>query len=87
MTEQAPGYHLREIEKGELGEISKIREELEELEDAHYQRCRILALIELSDMYGAMEAYLKQYHEGFTMNDVASMSEVTIRAFQSGRRK
>ena len=29
------GYHLRNIEKGELGEFSKIREEFEELLDAH----------------------------------------------------
>lgn len=81
-----PGYHLAEITKGELGEISKIREELEELEDAVHQGVKIMALVELSDMLGAIEAYLEQHHSGITLDDLYAMSEVTKRAFKNGRR-
>lgn len=79
-----PGYHLRPIQKGVLGDISKIREELEELEDAAEQGVTIMMMVELSDMYGAIEAYAEKL--GINMNDVAQMSAVTKRAFVNGRR-
>lgn len=82
----ALGYHTRAITKGVLGEVSKIREELEELEDAMGQEAEIMALVELSDLYGAMEAYLKKHHPSLGMKDVARMSSITQRAFRSGRR-
>jgi len=52
-----PGYHLREIKKGELGQFSKIEEEFEEFLDAIEQKNPIMALVELSDMMGAIEHY------------------------------
>jgi hypothetical protein len=79
-----PGYHMRPITKGVLGEVSKIREELEELEDAEQQGVLIMVMVELSDMYGAMKTYATK--RGFTMHDLAQMSEVTERAFVTGRR-
>ena len=79
-----PGYHLRAISKGKIGEISKIREELEELEDAMEQGVLIMALCELADLYGAIEAFSEEL--GVSMEDIKQMSEVTKRAFQSGRR-
>ena len=81
------GYHLRQIDKGILGEISKIREETDELQDAVAQGCTIMALVELSDLYGAIDHYLKKHHPGTTMEDLKIMSYITSRAFLSGRRK
>lgn len=50
------GYHLRKISKGVLGELSKVKEELEEAEDAQAQGVKIMLLVELSDMIGAIKA-------------------------------
>lgn len=49
-----PGYHLKEIPKGEFGEFSKVLEENFEYEDAMNQGCFLMALLELSDLYGAV---------------------------------
>lgn len=81
-----PGYHMRPITKGRLGALSKIREELDELEDAEQQGVAIMALVELADLYGAVEAYINQHHPGITMADLADMAHVTARAFRNGRR-
>lgn len=82
----SPGYHIKHIEKGILGEPSKIREELEEFMDAVDQDVSIMALVELSDLVGAIEAYLKKYHPQITVDDLKKMSEVTCRAFMNGHR-
>lgn len=52
------GYHLREIPRGTYGELSKIKEEIEEIEDSIAQGCKVMELVELSDLYGAIEGYL-----------------------------
>ncbi len=82
------GYHLAssEICKGKLGEISKIQEELDELNDAMIQGCRIMALLELSDLVGAIELFLEDYFSGFTIDDILIMQRITKRAFQNGVR-
>jgi hypothetical protein len=80
------GYHKRKIKKGIIGEVSKIREELEELEDSLEQDCKIMAAVELSDLYGAMEEYAKK-HLNISMDDVRIMSTITKSAFQDGSRK
>lgn len=82
-----PGYHLRKIPRGIYGEISKIREELEELEDASGQGVRVMCLVELSDMIGAIEAYLQNLVPGWTIQDLMDMKNVTRRAFVNGHRK
>lgn len=79
------GYHLSEIKKGVLGEISKIEEELNELKDAEKQGSKIMTMVELSDMYGAIEEYAKKYE--ITMTDLKSFSDITKRAFKNGHRK
>lgn len=79
------GYHLRPIIKGTFGETSKIKEELDELEEAFEQDNKILALVEIADLYGALEAVAEKL--GVTMDDVKKMSEATKRAFQSGERQ
>lgn len=81
-----PGYHLRPIAKGVLGEPSKIREELDELEEALEQGVKIMAEVELADLYGAVEAVLRRHFPHLTMDDLARMSAVTQRAFNNGRR-
>lgn len=79
------GYHLRPIlTLGVYGEPSKIREELEELEESLEQDNLILALVEMSDLYGALEAVAAK--KGVTMEDLAKMSAATKRAFQDGTR-
>ena len=80
------GYHLKEIKKGKIGEISKIKEEIEELEDAVKQDAKIMALVELSDLYGSIELYLEKYFPDITMEDLKKMSMITQRAFKNGRR-
>lgn len=81
------GYHKTNIPKGEIGEISKIQEEVLELQDAFEQGVRVMTLCELSDLYGAMEAFLERYYDDITMDDIKQMSEVTRRAFKSGERR
>jgi len=83
---QGPGYHLTQIPKGVIGESSKILEEIYELIDAENQDCRLMALIELSDLYGAITLYLEKHYPGITMADLAKMSSITQRAFINGAR-
>ena len=87
MEEKTYGYHLRDIKKGILGDTSKIREELEELEDAMDQKCKVMALCEISDLYGAIEAFLLKHFPDINMQDLEKMAQITRRAFASGRRK
>jgi hypothetical protein len=84
----APGYHLTEIPRGTYGEISKILEEAAELKDAMEQGQKLMCLVELSDLYGAIEGYLEKEYQGkITMTDIHNMAYATIRAFESGQRK
>jgi hypothetical protein len=52
-----PGYHINEIPRGVYGEFSKVAEEFAEVQDAWEQRCLIMAIVELTDLLGALEAY------------------------------
>lgn len=79
------GYHLQEIPKGVLGEISKIEEELLELKDAEQQGSKIMIMVELSDLYGAIEEYCKKYN--INIDDLKTFSNITKRAFKNGKRK
>jgi hypothetical protein len=88
MTErlEKPGYHLTNIPKGEIGESSKILEEILELQDAETQECKIMALVELSDLMGAIALYLEKHHSSTSIEDLLIMSRITRRAFANGRR-
>lgn len=81
------GYHKRSIKKGVIGEVSKIKEELEELEDALEQNNPVMALVELSDLLGAVKCYLEKNHPSITMEHLMEMQAATERAFKSGQRK
>ncbi len=80
------GYHLRETKKGTFGEISKIEEELDELKEALEQENRIMAMCELSDVYGSLVGYLEKHFPDLTMEDLKTMAEATGRAFKDGSR-
>lgn len=81
------GYHLKDIKKGKIGEASKIREEMEEFIDALDQNCKVMALVELSDIIGSVEHYLEKHHPSITIDDLVKMAGITRRAFEDGTRK
>lgn len=80
-------YHINEIPKGKLGQLSKIQEELSEAIDAEEQGCKIMLLLELSDMIGAVDMYLRTNHPNISVEDLITMSNITERAFNTGARK
>lgn len=82
-----PGYHLVDIPKGEIGEASKIEEEFQEFQDALTQGAVVMQLCELSDMLGAIDAWLTKHHPSVKLEDLLKMSELTRRAFTNGKRK
>jgi len=45
-----------------------------------------MILVELSDILGAIEAYLDKHHPGMKLDDLKKMSDITKRAFINGRR-
>jgi phosphoribosyl-ATP pyrophosphohydrolase len=83
---QKPGYHVSEIPKGTLGDSSKILEEVLELIDAEKQESKVMALVELSDLVGAIRAYLAKHASNISLRDLETMSAITKRAFDNGHR-
>jgi len=81
------GYHISKIKRGVYGTSSKLLEEVHEIMDAEEQNCKIMTLVELADLYAAMAGYIEQNFPTFTMEDIASMSDITQRAFRNGYRK
>ena len=79
------GYHLKEIKKGIFGEFSKIEEELTECQDAIEQNNKIMTLVELSDLIGAIEGYIQKNFK-MELSDLITMKDATHRAFNSGKR-
>lgn len=88
MADSTPhGYHLAKIARGEFGESSKIFEEIDEFDDALQQGSQIMALVELSDVIGAIRGFLAKHHPSITLDDLVKMSDITHRAFESGARE
>lgn len=83
---ERPGYHLAKIPSGTFGEASKITEEAAEFADAIAQGSKVMALVELSDLMGATQAYLDRHHSGTTIDDLCMMAAITNRAFNNGHR-
>jgi len=82
------GYHVAKIPEGEFGQFSKLQEEFAELTDAVAQGNKVMALIEMADLLGAMQGYLEQTYRGtVVLDDLLIMAEATNRAFRSGQRK
>ena len=82
-----PGYHRYEIHKGELGDLTKVVEEVCEMVDAAHQGNKVMVLVELADLVGAIQAYLDRHHKGLRVYDLQTMAEATKRAFAEGYRK
>ena len=80
------GWHLTEITKGNLGAPSKILEECEEFLDACDQELPILILWELSDLIGAIDAYLKQFHPSISIEDLINHAKKNSQMFKDGVR-
>jgi hypothetical protein len=80
------GYHKTEIEKGVYGHFSKIKEEFQELQDAIDQKDKILTLVELSDLIGAIEGFV-EFELKLSLNDLVKFKELTKQSFISGNRK
>lgn len=78
------GYHVAKIPKGKLGEASKITEEYLEFLDSLDQDNPLMAVFELSDLLGAIEAFAKKHN--FTLEDLIQMMNATKRAFSDGTR-
>ena len=83
------GYHMEEIPRGVYGELSKVIEEAAELKDAMEQGNKLMVLIELSDIIGAIDGYLDKYYTGrsMTIDNLITMAFTTKRVFESGYRK
>lgn len=81
-----PGYHLKEIPRGQIGELSKVYEEILEALDAEAQGSSVMTLVELADLIGAVKAYLAKHHPSVTLEDLEKFGAITARAFTSGRR-
>jgi hypothetical protein len=80
------GYHQMIIPKQSIGTIGKIHEELDELTDCELTGNKIMSLMELSDLYGAIEMYLHTNFPSLEMTDLAKMSKTTKRVFKNGIR-
>jgi phosphoribosyl-ATP pyrophosphohydrolase len=80
------GYHSVDIPRGIIGEPSKILEETLEFVDACKQDAHIMALVELSDLYGSIQQYLLKHHPSVTMQDLEKMASLTAKAFNDGTR-
>lgn len=80
------GYHSKKIQKGVLGTPSKIQEEFEEFKDALDQNNHVMALVELSDMLGAIDSYVRRRYS-ITVDDLLVMTLATQSAFKDGDRK
>ena len=79
-------YHRNEIQKGTIGEFSKIKEEFQELEDGYMQDDKILQIVELTDLIGAIEEFsINKF--GLNVNDLVKFSNKTKEAFREGKRK
>lgn len=65
-------WHNRKIKKGSYGELSKIEEELDEAREALEQGNKLMFLIELSDVIGAVEGVIQKH--GLSLNDLIKFS-------------
>jgi len=86
LEKSQPGYHINHIPKSKIGSLDKIFEELMECFDAEQQNDKIMLLVELSDLYGALESFMQFNFPSFSIDDLKNTSHTTKRAFISGRR-
>lgn len=85
MPDSPTGYHVTHITKGLFGEASKIEEEFQEWKAAINQEVKVLELVELSDLIGAIEGYVVNKFS-MTLDDLVKMKNLTAKAFLDGTR-
>lgn len=77
-------YHKLKIHKHDFGSPYKIQEEFLEYIDAIATGNKIMAIQELSDLYGCLENEISKY--GLGVEDLKIMSDVTKKVFTRGVR-
>ncbi|EQA7786740.1 hypothetical protein ACX818_001334 [Acinetobacter baumannii] len=75
------GYHETNIGKSSILSPYKLKEEAIEFIDALASNNRIMAMVELSDLYGALKFHATRL--GVSLGDLESMSRATVGAFES----
>jgi phosphoribosyl-ATP pyrophosphohydrolase len=81
------GYHIDIIPKEPIGTAEKVMEEALELVDACKQANPVMALVEMSDLLGAVQLLLESKFGGaLSVSDLITMAKTTRRAFESNRR-
>lgn len=78
------GYSNSPIKKEQNGTVGKLKEEFEEYIDAVKQGNILMALVELSDLLGAIDSYANRYN--MDLDKLIKMSKTTQRAFKEGKR-
>ena len=78
-------YHKLKIHKHAVGSPYKIQEEFLEYIDAIATGNNVMAVQELSDLYGCIEAEIAKF--GMTVGELKIMSDLTKQVFNSGTRK
>ena len=78
-------YHKLNIHKHSVNSPYKIQEEFLEYIDAIATGNKVMAIQELSDLYGCIENEIKKY--GMCIADLKIMSDLTREVFKSGTRK
>lgn len=80
-------YHKIPIPKGKTGFFSKIEEEFFELKDAFLQGNAIMLMVELADLFGAVEKFLENNYPGVTLEHVLKQARLTNEVFAKGGRE
>lgn len=75
-TRKHGSFHIAAIPKGTLGEFSKIKEEVLEAEDAIAQRNKVMELVELSDLVGAIDLYMEKHWPQIGLTGLIQMSSL-----------
>ena len=84
MTDSTKGYHKLSIHKHPINSPYKLLEEFTEYIDALASGNKIMAIQELSDLYGCIENEISKF--SLTMSDLKTMSDVTKKVFKEGTR-
>lgn len=78
------GYHQLKIHKHSIDSPYKVLEEFLEYIDALATGNKIMAIQELSDLYGTLENEISKY--GLAIEDLKVMSDITKKVFKEGSR-
>lgn len=69
-------FHKRDIPEGVFGDFSKIEEEFFEAKDAVEQDVKVMLLIELTDLLGAIRGYMDKNYPGIGFDGLVKMMQL-----------